>query len=478
MPEATYDFSSPYCAVSIVLPDGTNVPLWTNANFSAGDNLLLSLAVVTEVTVEMQLAYLPKITVTMNLPLSDLIDFIDSDLIVWGSSYLQVQLGYIGGTSQGPVLSPVFTGLLMKPDVQLGADPTITLVGYGTGGFDMLNSSGRGVALGPDTRRNIIKSLLAGPDPNNPRPITLDDSRVTSGSDEQVALDTPDEIAPGWQNDWFQIWRLARICHCWIVQVGNNMLQLVPRSIHATDTPKYVFAFFPGVSFGPGANTSSPTGDQKTLLPVLGLSTNSWGALFLPKGAGTYGQIMKGINSETGDPYAMQIASALAPGAQGTPQTIAQSGQGNNEPAPNPERPAPNAQTGDGMEPGNADQPTTLAQQQAKGELTAMQPNMGIKIEVDTLGVPNLFPGDLIELQGVGKRLGTDSGEYVKNYAIFTVTHTFNGSGLSTSFTAVSNVGSMFDRGQKQQGPVGTTDADAQSSGSTSASPTSGSGSS
>jgi hypothetical protein len=77
---------------------------------------------------------------------------------------------------------------------------------------------------------------------------------------------------------------------------------------------------------------------------------------------------------------------------------------------------------------------------------------MGVHIEVETLGVPDLIPGEVIEIRGMGKRLDS-------TYAVFTINHSIGIDGFTTSFTAVSNVAQMLAKASDIEGVLNDREA-------------------
>jgi hypothetical protein len=116
--------------------------------------------------------------------------------------------------------------------------------------------------------------------------------------------------------------------------------------------------------------------------------------------------------------------------------------------------PGTDPSSGDSAEPQRIDNPDDpLILQQLNGELAAATSAMGITLDIDTLGTPLLFPGDAVEIDGLGDRLKAT------NWAVFKVTHTYNSSGLSTSFTAISNTANILASSEAAQGQGGSQEA-------------------
>jgi hypothetical protein len=151
-----YDYFSPYMRATIVTDpsDPTKrYPLWMNLGKDSDYSTLSpfqldgyvgsgakaktnisSLAFLSSLTIELQLDAIPRISASLTPPYLDAREFIDSALMDWGSSNLEVQIGYVG-SKDGTYLSPPFIGRLDKPDVTFGTDVTIGLTAQGIGGY-------------------------------------------------------------------------------------------------------------------------------------------------------------------------------------------------------------------------------------------------------------------------------------------------------------------------------------------------------
>jgi len=91
-----------------------------------------------------------------------------------------------------------------------------------------------------------------------------------------------------------------------------------------------------------------------------------------------------------------------------------------------------NAPSGSSAFHGSPEVPKWLAQQEQ--DLRDALQYVGMQINIDTLGLPDLLPAEVIALRGYGVRIDTD------NYAIMNLTHTLGSNGFLTSFTAFKNV--------------------------------------
>lgn len=130
--------------------DGTDpIELWTGENdaFSGTDaaQKFKALAYVSQCNVTLRLGYTSKIQLVLTPPFEEGLVFLDSKLVQFGIGKLFVQFGYSTGTDaqSGGYRTPIFSGLMQKPDVRIGSDIAITInalgVGYAmniTGGAD------------------------------------------------------------------------------------------------------------------------------------------------------------------------------------------------------------------------------------------------------------------------------------------------------------------------------------------------------
>ncbi len=161
-----YDFSNPFVAAAIVTEGGKRYPLWAGIKKEDVETAKLgttaALAFVQEVSIELQLAFLPLIKVTLAPPYRDAINLLDSHLMEWaGGSRLEVQFGYLSSTTGDAILSNVFTGVMTKPEIQFGADCVITLSAQGVSGFSATRQQGKRT-FRDMTRYEIIQIIAEG----------------------------------------------------------------------------------------------------------------------------------------------------------------------------------------------------------------------------------------------------------------------------------------------------------------------------
>ena len=424
-----YDFGSPFAVCTIVTEDGERVPLWFAPPGQRPRGRAHSFPFVTSVVVKIGLSNIPIVTVQLTPPYGDAIAFLDSALIEWGTAKLEVQLGYATGL-QGPVVTPVYSGILLKPDVTYGADATITLNAQGLSTFNITSQSSGRLLRG--TRQAIVERLLRGPDPLNPRELYLDDTEMARA---------PAEVRAGWAgrtieiqqagvSDWQWVLTLVWECRAAFYVLGNT-IKVFPRDTRATESPtrRFVFYNIPNGQLGPSA-AAGPT------YPILGVSSPSSG-IYLP--GYLRGSVLQGASSETrGGDRRVVDDSTVRMGRTG-------SGGVNERPSPaNPGR-GPQAE---GLEVFPGQPADARVREQVNAAQLDFAQRAGIKLEVDSLGVPDILPGETVSVAGLGVRIDGP------NYMVFDVAHTIDGSGFGTHLTKYANVSETWTRALPAAGPV------------------------
>lgn len=391
----------------------TRYPLWTLADKNGDVGkvdwdrkvIALSFAYLSEITVKLNLAYCPTMTAVLTPPFQDARDFIDSPLIEWTTSLLEVQFGYSGGPSV--VVSPKFEGLLLKPEVNLsGVEASITLNAQGIGGFEAQRS-----ATGKPEKNKSLEEVFKAIAAKNKLEV---DSSELSGAELKAFTTKRDAVVVGHVSDWFFLVREAAQIGCWTYLTmesrgGKGVLKVIAADTTRGKSPDFTFRLFdfPGGIISPKDNT----------YPILNLSSPT-SAVYL-SGATQKIRAM-GTDSKTRQPVQKSATDqSVAPKRTDAKQT------------------GPQADAEGTLMPVDAGSKNTQALIDA--EYKNATNNMGVRIEVETLGCPNLIPGTVVQISGVSERLDG-------KYAVFEVTHTLGTGGYSTSFTAVSNVAQLSDR--------------------------------
>lgn len=431
-------------SATIVTPDGERYPLWLRTSAAAQASARLgttnSLAFVTELSVELQLAYLPIIKVTLSPPYRSGLDFLNSRLIEWGQSILEVQFGYVvqqaadRGDPSRPVgraiLSPVYSGVILKPEVQLG-ETSIVLNAQGVGGFAAVRQEGTLTIKA--TRKEVVRQLFQKVG------IALDDSEVTKLSTSQAGVvaewsKTAIDFVQGGDTYWTAAMKVIREAGCHAYLSGTK-LQILPASFVFSSTPTKLFRYydFAGGKIGPVDGGSSGI---NRVLPILSASSPT-SAVYLPSSA--QGFFIQDVNSFDRE----EIKKFIGDKQVAAPRTGEGAASINNPKT----MPAPNTQTGEGAEQFPGDPSDSQLVQQVKAEYAAQSTMMGVQLNFESIGDPTVLPGQVVAIRGLGQRL---SG----NYSIFKLTHTVGSGGYTMAIESVSNVAQALKNAVTALGPV------------------------
>ena len=458
MSRPSYDFYAPFVSATIITSTGQRVPLWMVQGQQAATPTMLAQRdrpYLQEVSVKLNLGGMPVITARLTPTYDQGMEYLNTTLSDWSASLLEVVLGYsTGGTRGGAVLGPAYTGLLLKPDIQIGSDISVTLNAQGAGQFNLTTTGSTETYNG--TREQIITRLLRGPDPANPSRMRLDLTEVLRSRDDSViAAFTQDQLSLplGGRTAWQHVSTLIWESLCWMY-VDGDVVRVYPRSFAFTQDPKYYLSVF---RFG----TAGEVGPVAGVFPILSVSSPTMGA-YLP--GALAGLAVPGTNPRTRAETGQQINERNSAPAR-TGDGVARPDAGSRA-----VRPGPNNGQGavaNGVQVLAVETAETAVNSQvqaARAEWQASQSNVGIRLELETLGIPDLVPGDVVTVQGLGIRVDG-------NYATMEVTHTASTSGLTTRMTAVKNVESILQQGQRVLGQVNRSRATPATGGSTRGSP-------
>lgn len=496
-PSDKYDFYNPFVRASIVAvaSDGkrTVYPLWVNNSAADGkttddseNSPLRALAFVSEVSVELQLALLPKITVTLTPPYEDAIKFLDSELMEWGTSVIEVEFGYLSTDTNNTLLSPTFSGVMLKPEVSLGQDVTITLTAQGLSGLSAQHQSGTRVFNGK-TRQYIIKAIAEGRT-NDFR--TEDKIRAL----ENFAYERVVEPIQSAVGEWSSILRSDRQPIADLDTLENEFLaelsqdinpqpkltkKLGPktRKVNVIDSAvsnsgkKSTILKYSGetINYAQGGKTDWRAiwelceqsncyfyweGESLSIVPkeasfdndnikrtfrlyqipggVLGPATMTFPilsassptmAVYLP--GATKGMFMTGVDSKDRSVKKKVInddSEKSERTEEGGVTTSQEQGHA-----------AVNDSTGDGQMSYPGEVGDGQAEKLAASEFSKSAAGMGVNLTLESLADPKLLPGDTVKVLGLGQRLN-----YI--YVIFKMDWKFGGSGATMNLEMFSNV--------------------------------------
>jgi hypothetical protein len=465
----SFDFYSPFMRAVITAADGTRFPLWTdlneNTDFGANDireqaSLARdeytphALSYVTEISVELDLGMIPKIEVTLNPPLEEARRLLNSRVLEWTTSTIEVEFGYTSGGE--PIIAGPFSGIILQPQVTLGTSASITITAQGTAGFALERTQSTSTYRG--TRQQIIGLILNGPNAKQKRKILLDDKPVSDAVRQfpvpQESLNTSNrlltagfganlaqtvtgnlqplanknatywrryfneviEVSQGNVSDWVMIWRLVREARCVMVLRGDT-LRVFPTDTWLTARPKRSLRFhnYPSNEFGPFNQT----------FPILNVSSDQM-AVFLPNAVRGY--VLRDVGSKSGS-----VETSIENDSEvKTPRTgTGDAGRGADE-----NDPGPDADTGDGLGTWSGNPENNQARAQAQAAVESAQTGLGLQLEIETLLDPELFPGTTVSVEGISARHDGTFAVLSSNYRIGTA-------GATMTLKVISNVGSL-----------------------------------
>lgn len=431
-----YDFYSPFFTAAVVAQSGNRYPLTVAAEsgnkLSVGGASALKLTgltasgaetteltylpFLTEVTVEMEMGFIPIISATLNPPFELARKMIDTEAVEFMSSTLEVTFGYSAGRGNSTQLavSPTFMGLITKPDISLGADITIALNAQGTGGYRLV-ATNLSEHLPKASLRSHIETLCQRLGVFATFTQLDQTSSTLLAQEESLTINNSSYLAI--------IYDIARRCGCYVMQdatsgaaSGNGesaAISIVSMSQIMQNAPVANLRLFDGLkTIGPS------TGDY----PILSVSTQHNG-IFLSAMAKTI--IRKGMDQKTGETVRQETSPSKTP-----TKTASKGALG---------KPDDSTKVSRTADPAAADKPKALQEAEAAVQaLSTSGGGAGIQLEVETLGFPDILPGQKVKVIGVSQRIDDD-------YAVFKVKHQLSGSGYQTSLTLVQNSNRLWE---------------------------------
>lgn len=418
------DYFNPVMAARIITRDGEQYPLWTggtaqNIGFNVKTHLqglsgdLNALAFLTELTVEMNLGQIPKITAVLGPPLTDTIKLIDTDLLEIGSNRLQVMLGYASGGDGKPVIQQ-FEGMLSElPHVSIGAACSVSIVAQGFNGAMASTTQTAGETFKDMTRLEMIQAI----GDKYGFEFNIDDAASDSDAFNSLTA-TKLTRTLGWQTPlWFltQLLTEARCFMIWNGQPSPNskqQIRVMSRiAAFARQQPVCILSLF---NFGSGEFLG------KNVFPILGLQTTP-GLIFT---TGIQKVVMREVDVKKKTLSSKEVTAKDAQVGQTAPGPI--DAKGGESPL------IPEATVTWGGQHVAGDPADTSAIESATSFFDVKGLSVGVPLDIDTIGLPNIVPGMLVQVRGLGKKLDN-------NYMVFNVTHTLNTSGYTTHLHIIAN---------------------------------------
>lgn len=425
---ASHGFFNPVCAVTLVTPQG-RLPFFDN--FTATQEKQAGgvhhMMYVESVEVDQNLGLLPKIQVTLSPPFEEAVHMLNSPLLELGENYLEVQLGYLSRDNGKAQLSGVFRGKMELPDVQLGPEPSIALIAMGDVA-NMARTEMRGVFT-KKSRKEIIEAVCRGANPQSPRGIRVDYTSVEAARDSASfrLLNQQVSLVQGGLSDLEFVRKLAYECSCRILydlRTGEGIyaIHLLPLSGRVERKPRFILRLYHlnGGQLGEGE------------YPVLS-ATSPTKALYT---TGALQILLRGI-----DPVTRKMTEKVVSDQTNPSPRTSETKAGDVSPkAPAAAgKPTPGKPKGTPMLVGGV---TPKDVQKAENVVSGRNDEIAINLEVETYGIPDVQPGDMVAFRGMGPR-------YDRNYEVESVRHSFSGGEFKTSLKLIGNTFEML--ASKQQ---------------------------
>ncbi len=436
----SYDFFNPFVSVAIISIDTGDVyPLWTVGKDGAAINVesspaieekrgepLKALSYVSEVQVEMQPGAVPRITVKLTPPYIDAIKFLDSELVEFGSHYIQVQFGYAKGVSNngelGPVLSEKWAGLIIEPQISIGMNTEITLIGQGVAATWTQTEAHSAKTMNA-TVREIITYLCSTEN------MEANFDAVEGDDKAKSLLDANRSLSIGWRSAVFLLNQLVNECQCFGLCVKNTadgkkaLFEVLPYSIYAKQEPEITLAMYhlsKGIIGG-------------RVFPILSVTSSATG-VYLP---GVRSIIIRDINEKTKKKNVEVVTDekVKVPRTWGTDTPVTP--EDNKVVGAMPLK--DNPEDTHGYQPHHGNPSNSTAVTQAHSAFSTQTLAQGFPMEIETMGIPFIRPKMLVKVSGLGLRFDTAA-----SYSIEKVLHTFNVSGYSTNLNMTGNGGIML----------------------------------
>lgn len=433
-----YDFSSPYFYAWIVKQSGTpseeRYPLWITddggdptalkpveltgltATGSEAQLTLSSLAYLSSLTLTMNQGFVPEIEIVLTPPLDEARKIVDSYLLEYPISAIEVEFGYSTG-KDGRVRSPRFQGIMQPPNVSFGTDVSITLKAQGTAGY-YLGATGNNATLPKKKRVQHITDLvaeLAG----TVQPFDINRCLLTD--DTRANLDEEIVLVNSGKSYLHLIYEIARGAGCWVrlsdETAGFSTVTLVAQDFVTRAQSQAVLAMF---DFPFGSKLGS-TVSSRGVFPIISVSVPQLDGLFL-------GPWAKTLMSNKVDPATLENTEASS-----DPTKIKVSGtQGKNQVGVNDKSTEVSAVS---VDPTAGDETNAQAHQKKLEELVSRVSNgnsIAATLEIETLGIPDAVPNQIYQVTGISSRL---DGFYM----LQSVRHNLSSSGFTSSLTVIQN---------------------------------------
>lgn len=361
---------------AVIVSGGTRYPLWlTPQGDNPGDisELTNGLPIVESVDIETGLGLNSKVTLNIAADFEVGMRILESGLLRIGN-VLEVQIGY-------PRLgrfTPWISSILAQPSVRITPEEGLTATLNGEGGAFAALRGTRSAQYQNTTYADIIRQLAEGPDYR-----FIVQLPEQSGSDDPLYRQRA-SVSQSNQSDWFFVQSLVRGSNCdaWIEpsrdEAGRQVLFVRRRAEAFGDSPRFTFVMRGRTDFD-------------TTFPILEWESNAEGT-WLP-GAAT------SVRTTAVNPDDLEATDLIA-----TPQTTDVPATGEAVPSDGGTRiedtevrltPQRDDETaGEFLYTGDRD--PRLGQEQIESHRTEASIRGGVQADATTIGIPDIFPGELI----------------------------------------------------------------------------------
>jgi hypothetical protein len=360
----------------------------------------------------------------------------ESDAIVTGETLLEVQYGYVA--SGGELATRIFVGQLTDPDFSIGQEITVTLIAQCTCAASMYGSatiSGDRTAE-RRTRAEWITLVTKGAGAPE-REVEVDFSGVT-GAKELALLDEVIPMEMAGKNDNIILRDLVEQCRCEVYYTPDKkdpkkpVLRVIDAQTRFGGKGNKTFRLY---GFGQRSSRSlggdlNAAGDY----PILGVTTQSKQVFIRgvvngtskPRVDDTKKKAPTTKTTQAEDLGVPVLAVDASPGKEGSKK-------------PKASKNTPGKKDTAGVVPGGTavvlgDENFAIQKAANEAQEFAEFINSGVVLSVESIGIPDLEPGALVQVAGLGKRF---SGPY----SITKVMHTIGESGYSTRWDGINNAG-------------------------------------
>lgn len=430
------------------------IELWTEPQESQNSDLN-ALAFVSQITVDHKFGDNAIIALVLTPPYEDGLALLQSDIIRFGTGRLEIEFGYSTGTSTGPGATTFkqlpFSGFLQKPDVSIGNDITITLNAHGVG-YQMNVIGGTESKAFPKgtTWAQAVESTLKKYIQEDGSSTSLSIKNLYSSIPEQKKNRTTGDaffrepaaltgkfkpgakapsgvITKGPRNDWWFVRETVESFGYDLVIYGNEVT-IIDKTAYLT------------TSLGRESATRKhfmlrgnvdPT---RNMFPILSFTSSSDGAWLAP-GVGKLQLIDWPDNKKKKEePESAEVsANTVENSAGGDGGKV-----GKNVPVDND---ADLSVAGDVIQAG-ANFPGNPSYERyvrlAEAHWKDLQMSKGIVGEIASMGVPDLRPGEKVQVSGFekfGANADPERALFNGMYGVQTVRHQVGVGGWATSFT-------------------------------------------